>query len=211
LTRRLALLALLAAAALALAAFAFSHAAYTTTSQTDVTASADAVGSWLSLYSQGTDPQGLTGYAVARQQTGVAPPCATGQNAGLSLAMGTMRTNNTSYTFNRAFTFVTPAPYPDGSITQATVTASLVADAATGLQPILDVRFAAVGSTGGSTGVTVSTGQKRQANVRMRLNSASTPLGTVLRPHVIITVTYAGSASAYYVYDVPLQVVTGSW
>jgi hypothetical protein len=211
LTRRLALLALLAVATVAPAAFAFSHAVYTTTSQTDVTATTDDVGSWLSLYSQSTDPQGLTGYAVARQQTGVAPPCATGQNAGLSLAMGTMRTNNTSYTFNQVFTFVTPTKYPDGSITQATVTASLVADAATGLQPILDVRFAAVGATGGNASLTVSAGQKRQANVRLRLNSASTPLGTVLRPHVLITVTYTGSATAYYVYNVPLQVTTGSW
>ena len=171
------------------------------------------IGDWGDIGGEGvsTDPQGLTGYAVARQQTGVAPPCATGQNAGLSLAMGTMRTNNTSYTFNQVFTFVTPTKYPDGSITQATVTASLVADAATGLQPILDVRFAAVGATGGNASLTVSAGQKRQANVRLRLNSASTPLGTVLRPHVLITVTYTGSATAYYVYNVPLQVTTGSW
>lgn len=59
--------------------------------------------------------------------------------------------------------------------------------------------------------MTLGAGLKRQANVRLRLNSPSTPLGTVLRPHVLVTVTYSGSAASYYVYDIPLQVTTGSW
>jgi hypothetical protein len=59
----------------------YTGASYTTSSQSHVTASAVSVTGWLNVYSEGSDPDGLSGYAhqgnlLAR------PPIATGRDAG---------------------------------------------------------------------------------------------------------------------------------
>jgi len=210
-SRRLLVLLVLAVVAAGVAGFGFSHANYTTSSQTDVTASADHVHNWLDLYSQSTDPAGLLAYATQRVQTGVGPLVATGADETLSLTMGGIRGNNTSYTFNRSFTIQTPAAFPVATVTQATITATYVADSATGKQPLRDVRFNVVGSTRGSNPVTLARNTKYQANVRMRATGTGWVVGRVYRPHIIITVTYTGGPTGYYVYDIPLAVTITTW
>jgi len=210
-SRRPLILLVVVAVALATGVVGFSHAAYTTTSQTDVTASADHVHNWLHLYSQSTDPALLTGYATQRVQTGIGPLVATGADETLSLTMGGIRGNNTSYSFVRSFTIQTPAAFPVATVKQATITATYVADSATGKQPLRDVRFRVVGSTGGSNPVTLAGNTKYQANLRMRATGTGWVVGTVYRPHIIITVTYTGGPTGYYVYDIPVAVTITTW
>lgn len=209
--RRLVLLLALALAALAAGAIGFSRASFTTTSQTQIGATAAHVHSWLHLYSQDTDPGVLTGYATRRVQSGIGPLCAAGLDESLTLDMGGLRATGTTYTFNRAFTVKTPAAFLDAAVTQVTITATYVADAATGKQPIYDVSFSATTTTGGSNPLTVALDLQRQANVRMRANGSGWVVGQIYRPHVLLTVTYTGFTTAYYVYDIPLAVTIVTW
>lgn len=207
--RRLVLLLALALAALAAGAIGFSRASFTTTSQTQIGATAAHVHSWLHLYSQTTDPNGTTGYKTQRVQSGVAPLCATGVDETLTLSMGGIRANGTTYTFNKTFTLRTPATFPDTAVTQVSVTATYVADAATGKQPIRDVRFGT--GTGGGNPLTIAQNLTRQANIRLRTSGTGWVVGQVYRPHVLLTVTYTGFTTAYYVYDIPLAVTITTW
>lgn len=209
--RRLILLTILAVLAVAVAGVTFSRATFNSTSTSTVTASAERVSSWLALYSQSTDPAGLTGYATQRVQTGVGPVCATGSNETLALVMGGIRANNTSYTFTRAFTIQTPAAFPDAAVTQVTVTATYVADPATGLQPIRDCRFNTVGATRGNATVTLGRNVKYQANVRLRATGFGWVTGQTYYPTVRVTVTYTGGPAAYYIYNIPLSVTIVAW
>ena len=209
--RRLLLLLALALTALAVGLTGFSRASFTTTSQTQIAATAAHVHSWLRLYSQSTDPAGTTAYATQRVQSGVAPLCATGLDETLALAMGGIKVGTTTYTLNRAFTVRTPAAFPDAAVTQVTITATYVADAATGKQPIYDVRFSATTTTGGSNPLAVARSLQRQANIRMRASGTGWVVGQTYRPHVLLTVTYTGFTTAYYVYDIPVAVTIVTW
>lgn len=206
---RLVVLLALAIAALAAGAIGFSRASFTTSSQTDVRATADHVHSWLHLYSQNTDPGGLTGYATQRVQWGIGPLCAAGLDESLTLDMGGIQRNGPSYTFDRAFTVQTPAAFPDAAVNQVTITATYVADAVTGKQPIRDVRFNT--GTGGSNPYTMASNLQSQANVRMRANGGGWAVGQTYYPHILLTVTYTGFTTAYYVYDIPLAVTITTW
>jgi type II secretory pathway pseudopilin PulG len=210
-TRRLLVLSVLAVAAVAAGAVGFSQASFTTSSQSQVGATAAHVRSWLRLYSQTSDPGGLTGYATRRVQSGIGPLCAAGSDESLTLDMGGTPASTTTYTFNRAFTVKTPTAFPDAALTQVTITATYVADAATGKQPIYDVRFSATTTTGGSNPSAIARNVQRQANVRMRASGTGWVVGQVYRPHVLLTVTYTGFTTAYYVYDIPLAVTITTW
>ena len=209
--RRILLLVVLGVVAVAGASVAASRASYTTSSQSDITASADSATGWLHLFSQATDPDGLTAYATQRVQTGVGPVCATGADCSLSLVMGGVRTNGTSYTLNRAFTIKTVTAFPVTSIAQVTVTAAYIADPATGLQPIRDCRFSTTTVTGGSASVSIGVNTKRQANIRMRMNGKGWVVGRTYYPTLRLTVSYTGGPAGYYVYDIPLSVTATSW
>lgn len=124
--------------------------------------------------------------------------------------MGGIPAKGTTYTFNRAFTVKTPVAFPDAAVTQVTITAMYVADAATGKQPIYDVSFSATTTTG-SNPLTVAPDLQRQANVRMRASGSGWVVGQIYRPHVLLTVTYMGFTTAYYVYDIPLAVTITTW
>ena len=211
--RRLLTLIFAATAILAIGlpgAVALSAASYTTASDSLITASTDGASGWLHLYSQGADPDGLTGYATQRVRFGTGAVCATGSDDTLDLVMGGIRGNGTTYTFNRAFTIQAPAAFPDAAITSVTVTATYVADPG-GRQPIRDCRFNAVGSTGGSATITLTAGQKRQANIRLRANGGGWVRNRTYHPTLRLTVTYTGGPAAYYVYDVPLAATIVNW
>ena len=212
--RRLRIMIVLVLAVVCLAAAAHvrpSAATFTTSSQTDVTATTDSATGWLHLYSQTTDPAHFTAYATQRVQTGIGAPCATGTDRTLGLVMGGVRSSGTSYRFNRAFTMTTASPFPDAAVTQVTIAATYVADPSTGLQPMRDCRFSATNTTGGSASVTVGANTQYQANIRMRMQGTGWVVGRVYYPTLRLTLSWTGGPAGYYVYDIPLSVTATSW
>jgi hypothetical protein len=207
--RRIVVLLALALAALAAGAVGFSRASFTTSSQSQVGATAAQVHSWLHLYSQTTDPSGTNGYATQRVQSGVAPLCAAGVDESLTLVMGGIKADGKTYTFDRTFTLGTPASFPDTAVTQISVTATYVADSVTGKQPIREVRFGTGGN--GSNPISIARNLTRQANVSLQTSGTGWVVGQIYRPHVLLTVTYTGFTTAYYVYDIPLAVTITTW
>lgn len=199
--RLVAPLALVIALALVAGTIDSSGATFTASSQSSATAKAESISAWIRLWSQTTDPSGLTGYATQRVQSGVAPLCATGSDQALTLVMGGIRSNGTSYTFTRALTLEGVSPFPDPAITTVNVSYSLVADASSGLQPISGVTFTSVN---GST-------RKYGVNVVLRTTGTGWVTGRTYTPTLRLTMTYTGSPASYFVYDVPLAVTIVTW
>jgi len=203
----LALVALAAVAATIIVDLRPSQASFTTTSASAAIATADTNSSWVHVYSQATDPDGLTGYAT-RYNTTPTTRCASGQDEGISISMGTFPAwTSGTYTFNRVITLKTPAAFPDASITSVSVAVARVADSGTGRQPLSSATLNTVGSAGGTTSVSLGLNQKVQLNVTV----ATTwwwywIYGGTYTPHVTLTLSYAGAPTGYYVYDYPVAV-----
>jgi hypothetical protein len=181
-----------------------SGATFTTASDSSVTASVDSESSWVHVYSRATDPDAgdRPGYANQRDVT-PATPCATGQDDGIAVTMGLFPMWTTAtYQFNRVVTLKTPTAFVDPAITQVTVTTSLVADSASGRQPLANALLAPVGSTGGATSVSLAPNQKVQLNLQVTTTWWwALFYGATYRPHVRLTLSFPGSPSGYYVYD----------
>jgi hypothetical protein len=190
-----------AAAALALLALALaghglraSGAALTARADSPQTVTAQSVASWLSQYSQATDPDGLTGYAAG------------GSSADATLTYQTTLSLTEilfGATRNRAWTVKAPASFPEG-VTSVTVTLTVLEDpaGATGL----GARLNTVGSTGGSTSLTLTAGAKRQINLSTPILNGLLPTGRTYTPRVLVTVTFAGNAGAFLRYSVPVAI-----
>jgi hypothetical protein len=175
-----------------------SGASFTDTSTSTISASTTAgVQNLLHLYSQSSDPNGLSGYFL--QPDGVTL-AATGSDFGLAANLGEYK--NKELPCDRVFTIQAPSPLPTG-ISSITVTASLTADPGTGLQPIKAAGFAAVGSAAISNPVTLTAGQKMQCNLTIK---TPRPKQTAYLPHVVITVTYSGYSGTYFQYSVPVAI-----
>ena len=198
---RLLLVAILGLIALATVLPA-SGASFTSSSTSNVRVGTDSVGNWLHLYSQSTDPAGLTGYWP---RAGSTSPAAVGIDATLSVDLGQYASGGSQVQCSRVFTIQTPSPFPTG--TTITVTATLVSDPTTGTQPITALGIRTVGQNNTTpSSVTLGLGVKRQVNLRITLPVAK----GVYRPKILITVTYTGMTAAYYQYTVPVQVTVGS-
>jgi hypothetical protein len=179
-----------------------SEASFTSSSTSNVRVGTDSVGNWLHLYSQSTDPAGLTGYWL---RAGSTSPAAVGIDATLSVDLGQYASGGSQVQCSRVFTIQSASSFPTG--TTITVTATLLPDPTTGTQPITAVGLRTVGQNNTTpSSVTLGTGVKRQANLRITLPVAK----GVYRPKVVITVTYTGMTTAYYQYTVPVQVTVGS-
>jgi len=176
---------------------ATSGASFTNASTSTITAGTAGAQTLLHLYSQSSDPDGLSSYYV---RPGTSTPAATGTDATLAVNLGNQ--SNAFTTCNRVFTIKTPSSFPTG-ISSVTVTASLVADPGTGLQPITAIGFATVGGTGRTNPVNPSSSAKRQCNLVV---NAAPPSGTVYHPTVLITITYSGFAGTFFRYSVPFTV-----
>jgi hypothetical protein len=159
--------------------------------------SADSVARYLSLYSQGTDPAGLIGYAV-KQNSSPSVPAATGKNLGLALAFGGWKNGGT---MNRVLTLQAAPTLPAASIT-VTATVPPVP-----LQPVSVATIAAVGSSGGTPSVVLTPGAKRQLN----LTIAKLPGNNSLYTGTIqLTITYTGYTGTFLTYKVPFNVWDGN-
>jgi type II secretory pathway pseudopilin PulG len=177
----------------------WSGAVFSSASNSTVSVSVAGATSLLRLYSQSSDPDGLTGYFVQR---GGSTPAATGTDKTLSVNLGTFGTNNT--TCNRVFTIKAPSSFPSG-VTSITVTATVSADPTTGAQPINSFGFAAVNNTARNNPVTLTAGQKMQCNLRVQVPR---PSGTVYRPTLTITMTYTGYSGSFFQYSVPISMTS---
>jgi len=205
--RRFLLLAMLAAVAVVVAGVTvLSSASYTTSSETDVTASTDTASNWLHVYSQGSDPDFSTGYARRRGINGVwGLPAATGQDEGLVVDMGDFPDRKITVAFPRTFSIKTPAVFPDASVTQITVAMSVLPDPASDEDILISQSLTRFGqTTGGVQTVTLTANSKYQFNVSVRARKRFT-LGQTYYPRVVLAITVAGVAN-YYRYEFPLEV-----
>jgi hypothetical protein len=197
------------AAALTLALPAVrSDATFNSRSTNKGTAVADDPLNYLRLYSQSTDPSGLTGYAI-RRNSSPAVPAATGANATLQARLGGFK--NTTVTISRVFTIQALSPLPAG-VSSLTVTPSLAADPVTGKQPLTAVSISATNGTGGAPTATLTAGAKRQVNltVRTQPNSAFPGNNVLHTPTVTLLVTYPGYSGTFLAYTVPVSVWDGN-
>ncbi len=135
---------------------------------------------------------------------GRGPYAATGSDAALAVDLGGFPDTNSTFPFTCVFSLVTPVQFPDTSVTQITVSVTLVPDAAD--QPLITAGLAAFGSGGGATSVTLTPGKKYQFNVSVKARKKFI-LGHVYNPHVLVDVTgITGVPAGYYRYDIPFTV-----
>ena len=170
---------------------------------------ADSPANYLRLYSQSTDPAGLTGYAVKR---GSSPsvPAATGADLTLAAALGGYKNQNTT-SVTRVLTLQALNPLPAGA-SPLTVTVALAADPVTGRQPLGGASFSALDGSGAGPTATLTAGAKRQLNLTVRTQPSNLfPGNNVLHtPTVTLRVTYPGYTGTFLSFVVPVSVWDGN-
>jgi hypothetical protein len=170
---------------------------------------ADSPANYLRLYSQSTDPAGLTGYAIKRLSN-PSVPAATGADLSLAAALGGYKNQNTT-TITRVLTLQALNPLPAGA-SPLTVTAALAVDPNTGRQPLTDASFSSLDGSGAAPTATLTAGAKRQLNLTVRTQPNSTfPGNNVLHtPTVTLQVTYPGYTGTFLSFVVPVSVWDGN-
>jgi hypothetical protein len=159
--------------------------------------SADSAANYLRLFSQGTDPAGLTGYAV-KQGSSPSVVAASGSDLGLGLQLGGWKNAGT---MNRVLTLQAAATLPAASITVTTAVPPVPS------QPVSGATIANVGSTGGATSVTLTPGSKRQLNIAL----AKLPGNNALYNGTIeLKVTWTGYSGTFLTYSVPFTIWDGN-
>jgi hypothetical protein len=209
-TRLLAAAAWLAASAtLALPAIR-SDARFNTVSANPANSvAADSPANYLALYSQPTDPAGLTGYATKKNADPLVP-AASGSNLSLAVALGGFKNQSTT-TISRVLTLQALSPLPAGA-SPLTVTVALAADPVTGRQPLTGASFSALDGSGAGPTATLAAGTKRQLNLTLRTQPNNVfPGNNVLHtPTVTLQVTYPGYSGSFLSYVVPVGVWDGN-
>jgi hypothetical protein len=167
---------------------------------------ADNPANYLRIFSQSTDPAGLTGYATKRFSSPLVP-AATGADATLAVALGGYKNDNgTSLT--RVLTLQAVSPLPAGA-SPLTVTASLAADPSSGRQPLSQLTFSDTSGANAAATATLTAGVKKQLNLRVMTKGYPGNNNLVL-PVVTLTVTHPGYAGAFLNYTVPVSVWDGN-
>lgn len=180
-----------------------SDATFTTTSQSDVTASAATTSDWLNVYSEGGDP-GVSADYAHQHNVSSDPLAASGTDSALAIDWGSYPDVNDDYVFVRAFSIRAALAFPDPAVTQVTVTATLVADAS-GTQPLKNPDLRPLGLAprkARSTSLTLGPGQRGQLDITVHTRKNPWNPGDTFRPHIVLTATYAGGPASYYVYDI---------
>jgi hypothetical protein len=173
------------------------------------TVTADSPANYLRLFSQSTDPAGLTGYATKRLSSPVVP-AATGADLTLQAALGGYKNQNTT-SVTRVLTLQALNPLPAG-VTSLTVTASLSADPVTTRQPLNGVSLSNLDGSGAGPTATLTAGAKRQLNVTVRTQPNNVfPGNNVLHtPVVTLLITYPGYTGSFLNFTVPISVWDGN-
>ena len=173
------------------------------------TVTADSPANYLRLYSQSTDPAGLTGYATKRNAT-PAVPAATGADLTLQARLGGFK-NQPATLVSRVLTLQAVSPLPAG-VTSLTVTASLSPDPVTTRQPLTAASISALDGSGAATTATLTAGAKCQLNVTVRTQPNNVFPGNNLlhTPAVTLQVTYPGYSGSFLNFAVPVGVWDGN-
>ena len=170
---------------------------------------ADSPDNYVRLYSQSTDPAGLTGYATKR---GAMPavPAATGADATLTAGLGGFK-NQGATVITRVLTLQAVSPLPAG-VTSLTVTPTLAPDPTTGKQPLTAATVSALDGSGAAPTATLAAGAKRQLNLTVRTQPNSQFPGNNLlhTPTVTLLVTYPGYSGSFLNFTVPVSVWDGN-
>jgi len=179
------------------------------TTNKNQTVAADSPNNYLRLYSQETDPAGLTGYATKRLSSPLVP-AATGADLALAVALGGFKNQNTT-SITRVFTLQALNPLPPGA-SPLTVTAVLAADPVTERQPLTGASFSALDGSGAGPTATLTAGAKRQLNLTVRTQPNNVfPGNNVLHtPTVTLQVTYPGYTGTFLSFVVPVSVWDGN-
>ena len=170
---------------------------------------ADSPANYLRLYSQSTDPAGLTDYATKRNAT-PAVPAASGTDLTLAVMLGGFK-NQAATTISRVLTLQAVSPLPAG-VTSLTVTPVLAADPVTGRQPLTAVSISALDGSGAGPTATLAAGAKRQLNLTVRTQPSNLFPGNNLlhTPTVTLLITYPGYSGSFLNFTVPVGVWDGN-
>jgi hypothetical protein len=173
------------------------------------TVTADSPANYVRLYSQASDPTGLTDYATKRNSSPLVP-AATGTDDTLAVALGGFKNQNTT-TITRVLTLQALNPLPAGA-SPLTVTAALASDPVTGRQPLTGASFSALDGSGAGPTATLTAGAKRQLTLTVRTQPNNVfPGNNVLHtPTVTLRVTYPGYTGTFLSYVVPVGVWDGN-
>jgi hypothetical protein len=190
----------------ALGAAGASRAAFTYSSESTVEASVDRIGNWLHLYSQGSDPDGETGYATQVANPG---PAATREDEGIAVLF--VIPNNGTHTHARVVKVRTPDAFPDVSpdpaIGAVNVTVTVTPDPGTGQQPIsrygVDAWNAAPTYTRTIAGWDPA--MQRQLNLQTKFPGKKFGPG-IYEPSVVLTLTFTGMTVTFYQYTIPVTI-----
>jgi hypothetical protein len=195
------------AATLALPVMSSKASFNSTSANPGNTVSADSADNYVHLWSQGTDPAGLTGYAIKRNSS-PAVPAATGSDGALKVALGGNKNVN-GLVYNRVLTVQALNPLPAGT-SPLTATVTTGADPATGLQPITSATLSKLDGSGAGSTATLTEGSEVQLNLTVRTNPPTFPGNNVLyAPTVTITFTYPGYSGNFLSYVVPVTIWDG--
>ncbi len=167
---------------------------------------ADGPANYLRLYSQSTDPAGLTGYTV-KKNSSPSVPAATGANATLAVALGGWKNENGT-NLTRVFTLQALSPLPAGA-SPLTVTASLAADPVSGRQPLSQITFSDTNGANPTATATLTVGVKKQLNLRV-VTKGFPGNNNMVNPTITLTVTYPGYSGTFLSYVVPVSVWDGN-
>ncbi len=167
---------------------------------------ADSPANYLRLYSQSTDPAGLTGYAI-KKNSSPSVPAATGSNLTLAVALGAWK-NEKGTNLARVLTLQALNPLPAGR-SPLTVTASLAADPTSGRQPLSQITFSDTNGANAAATATLTGGVKKQLNLRV-VTQGFPGNNVMVRPTLTLTVRYPGYTGSFLNYTVPVAVWDGN-
>ena len=206
--------ALLVLAALALLGLTVpaSDARFNKVTTNTSTIAADSAGAYFHVYSQSTDPGGVTGYATRRLSSPLVP-AATGADDAIAVHMGGWRNQNATYV-DRVVTIKAPATFPAG-VTQLTLHGARNPDPTTGEQPLTAGRFQRMNDTGGGATITLSPGEQVELDLEVTMRPPDFPnggagSGLTYTPTVTVWATWTGYTDDFYAYVIPVRVYNGN-
>lgn len=205
--RARALVALVAAvvAALALPAVRSGATMNSRTANPGTTVVADTPVNYVRLWSQPTDPTGLTGYEL-RRNSAPAVPAASGADAGLTVHLGGNKNAN-DLAHTRVLVIEALDPLPAGA-SPVTVSVSLAPDPTSGLQPLSGFTLSNLNGTGAAATATMTAGVRKELN--LTVTTQGFPASALYVPTVTLTVTFPGYAGGFLSTVVPVRVWDGN-
>ena len=208
-SRRLSVLAVLAAVCAAAIALPASGANFASRTTNPVSVATDAVSQLpAAVLRRVRIPTGCSSRTRPSASRARRVCAATGVDGTLRVALGGFKNTNTT-SIPRVFSVQARGTLPAG-VSSITVTATLLPDPG-GKQPLTGYSFTNMLGLGSATTVTLGAGDKRWLNLSASMRGSAFPGNNVLyRPTVRITVRYTGYTGNFLSYDVPVTIWDGN-